>query len=379
MTVAPSLSTPSLSITCLETLAGVDALAAEWAELEAATPEATGFQSFVWCRTWLAIAGERARPRILCLREQGKLVLLAPLQIERSLGVCIARWIGEPMTQYGDALALPGAARARWREAALAEMARWRDVDLLALTRLRAGGVMSDGSVAGEPLAAPYVALDAFRPRRQKSVERRIRKLEALGPILLDEAQSPAKRESLARHALALKRAWLGGRGIYSAGLSNPVSEDFLAALAREGFLRVHALRVGGEIGAMDLGFVGGGAYRSLLGCYDNRFAEGSPGQALTGRLIARCAGEGLSAYDMLLPADVYKLAWATGATQIEARFVANSVRGRAAAFVIAQLRPLAKRILRAAAPGRAYVMGAFSFQRRPASLSTSRREERAT
>lgn len=367
------------SIERVETLAGVDALAAEWAALESATPEATGFQSVAWCRAWLAVAGERAEPRILCLRDEGRLVMLLPLQIERRLGVSIARWIGEPMTQYGDALALPGAARAQWRAAALAEMARWRDVDLFALTRLRACGVMADGSSAGEPLAAPYVDLRALKPRRQKSVERRIRKLEAYGPILLDEAESPAKRESLTRHALARKRAWLSGRGVYSAGLSNPASEDFLAALAREGFLRVNVLRVGGEIGAIDLGFVSGGVYRSLLGCYDERFAEGSPGQALTGRLIARCAKEGLSVYDMLLPADAYKLAWATGETRIGARFVATSVKGRVAAFALARLRPLAKRVAHAAGPLRARLTRAFSFTRNPASLSPSRREERPT
>jgi len=366
-------------IECVATLGGVDALGPEWAALESATPEATGFQSFAWCRTWLAVAGARAAARILCVREQGRLVMLLPLQIERRLGVAIARWIGEPMTQYGDALALPSAARAQWMQAAQAEMARWRDVDLFALTRLRAGGVMSDGSCAGEPLSAPFVDLRAARPRRHKSVERRVKKLEAFGPMRLDEAGSPAKRESLTRHALALKRAWLDGKGIYSAGLSNPFSEDFLAALARDGFLRVNMLCVGGEIGAVDLGFVGGGAYRSLLGCYDERFAEGSPGQALTGRLIARCAEEGLSAYDMLLPADAYKLAWATGETRIEARFIPTSLKGHAAAFAIARLRPLAKRLLHAAGPLRARLTSAFSFSREPASLSPSRREERAT
>lgn len=363
----------------VETLAAVDALAGEWAALESATPEATGFQSFVWCRTWLAVAGGRAEARVLCVREEGRLVMLLPFQIERRLGVAIARWIGEPMTQYGDALALADARRPHWTAAALAEMARWRDVDLFALTRLRAGGVLSDGTVAGEPFAAPFVDLRAFKPRRHKSVDRRGRQLATHGAILLEEAVSPAKRESVARHALALKRAWLGRKGAYSAGLSNPVSEEFLAALARAGFLRVNFLCVGGEIGAVDLGFVGGGAYRSLLGSFDSRFAQGAPGQALTGRLIARCAAEGLSAYDMLLPADAYKRAWATGETRIEARFLPRSLKGRLAFFVLAQLRPLAKRVLRAAGPWRARLSGAFSFSRRTTSLSASRREERAT
>lgn len=334
-------------VTCVETLDGVDALAAEWAALERATPEATGFQSLVWCRTWLSLSGARLSPRIVCVREGEQLVLLAPLQIERRFGVAVARWIGEPMTQYGDALALPGEGRRRWRALAEQEMARWRDVDLVALTRLRADGVIADGRSFGEALAAPYVDLRQWKPRRHKSVERRARRLEAQGPIALVEPDAPASRESFARRAIALKRAWLRDKGAYSAGLSHPVSEQFLAALARDGFLRINALSVGGEIAALDLGFVAGDVYRSLLGCFAPRFAAGAPGQALTSRLIARCAAQGLSRYDMLLPADSYKLAWATGETRMEARFLATTLRGHIAAFALARLRPLAKRALR--------------------------------
>lgn len=83
-------TTESCRVDCVGTLDGVAALAAEWAELEGATPEATGFQSFVWCHTWLRLAGARVTPRIVCVREAGRLVLLAPLQIERRFGVAIA-------------------------------------------------------------------------------------------------------------------------------------------------------------------------------------------------------------------------------------------------------------------------------------------------
>jgi CelD/BcsL family acetyltransferase involved in cellulose biosynthesis len=375
MTVAAA----TIGLERIETLAGVDALAAEWAELEAATPEATGFQSFDWCRTWLAVAGEEARPRILCVREDGRLVMLLPLQIEKRLGVSIARWLGEPMTQYGDALARAEPGRALWRQLAEEELARWRDVDLFALTRLRAGCVMADGTTAGESFSAPYVDLRTSTARRHKSVERRIKRLEANGPLSLVEAQTPAKRESLARYGLGLKRAWLGARGAYSAGLSNRMAEEFITTLARDGFLRVNVLYVGGEVGAMDFGFVGGGAYRSFLGCYENRFAEGSPGQALTSRLLARCAEDGLGSYDMLLPADAYKLNWATGETKIEARFLAQNAKGRLAAFVLTRLRPLAKRVTRAVGPLRAKMKSAFSSPRRRATLPSSRRQETAT
>jgi CelD/BcsL family acetyltransferase involved in cellulose biosynthesis len=345
-------------VECVETLTGVDALESEWIELERRTPEATGFQNFRWCRAWLG-ADAAARPRILCVREGPRLVMLWPLQIERRLGVSIARWIGEPLTQYGDALAETGAGRALWRKAAEDEMARWRDVDLFAFTRLRADAVLAEGEMTGEALSAPYVDLRGAKPRRHKSVERRVKRLEAKGPLELVEASTPGERESLARHALALKREWLKAKGMYSAGLSNPAADDFLAALARDGFLRVHSLEAGGEIAAIDLGFDGGGAYRSFLGCFDARFAEGSPGQALTARLIARCAEQGASAYDLLIPADAYKLLWASGETLVRARFKPRNFKGRIAGFAFTALRPLAKRAVQAVGRIKAR---AFSF-----------------
>ncbi len=355
----------------IETIDGVEALGPEWAELERLTPEATGFQSFIWCRTWLRLAGLRASPRVVCVREGGKLVFLLPLQVERRYGAVIARWIGEPMTQYGDALAAPGERRTHWRALAEAEMACWRDVDLVALTRLRADGVLAYGASEGEALAAPYANLIGWKPRRRKSVERRARRLEALGPLALVEPGTSDRREALARHGIALKRLWLRSKGFYSAGLSHPVSEDFLAALARDGFLRVNALTVGEDVVALDLGFRSGDAYRSLLGCFDLRFAEGSPGQALTARVIARCAADGVSTYDMLLPADPYKLEWSTGEIRIGSRFLPTNTKGRVAAFALSRLRPLAKRVLHA--------LAGFSFPRIHASLTSSGKKETAS
>ncbi len=373
---------PRCRVDCADTSGAVDALAQEWAELERATPEATGFQSFRWCRIWLDCARSGEEPRVVCVREGERLVMLLPLQVERRLGFSIVRWMGQPMTQYGDALALPGEGRTDWRAAAFAEMRRWRDVDLVALTQLRGDGVLASAAVQGEKfsapekLSAPYVDLRAGGRRRHKSVERRAKWLETIGPVSLEAPRTPAEREELAERALSLKRAWLRDKRAFSAGLSNPASEAFIAAAAREGVLRVHALRVGEEIAALDVGFVGGGAYRSLLGCYDIRFAEGAPGQSLTGRVIGECAAEGLLAYDFLLPADAYKLAWATGETPILARFIALNFRGRLAAFGLARLRPQVKRVVRAANRWRA-TAAAFALSYARARLVARKRGTR--
>ena len=90
---------PALAVEVAATLSAIDALAAEWVELEQATPEATGFQSYAWCRNWIEAARDSALQfRVVVLREKGRLCMLWPLQIESILGARVARWLGEPMT-----------------------------------------------------------------------------------------------------------------------------------------------------------------------------------------------------------------------------------------------------------------------------------------
>jgi CelD/BcsL family acetyltransferase involved in cellulose biosynthesis len=332
----------------------IDALGPQWSALERATPEATGFQSFAWCRAWLdaaAASGTPAQPRIATVREDGHLVMLWPLQIESYFGARVARWIGEPLTQYGDVLALDSARRAAWRVAAEAEFARWRDVDLLAFTRLRADAALTRTGTAldtaAEILSAPFIDLDvaANAPRRHRSLERRVKRLAAYGPLRLERVEEPERRAEAARTALTIKREWLRSRGLYSASLSNPAAAHTIEMLCRSGFLRVHCLWAGDKRAAIEIGFVGGGAYRSLLGCFDAELAEGSPGHSLTLAMQRLLAAEGISRLDFLAPSDAYKMLFANGAAHVGGRFVAHSWRGHVAAFTLARLRPQAKRL----------------------------------
>lgn len=346
---------PPLNLLTVETATTARALgvlADEWRALEAATPEATGFQSLDWCEAWAAASAEEARAdiRIVTLREAGRLVMLWPLQIDRVMGARILRWLGEPMTQYGDALALPGPRRGLWRETVEIELANWRDIDLIALTRSRMDGVLADcgvtGTPSGEKLEAPFVDL-AQRvklPVRNKSARRRGRRLAALGETRVSAVIAPDERLRLTRRALAWKRDWLHQGGHVASALFDRKAERFLEALARGPMLRVHALRVGDEVAAIDLGFEGGGAYRTFLGSFDPRFAAGSPGHALIEGLIEMQARDGLSKFDFLAPADPYKRAFASGSTPLFAHFNARTRTGSLAAFALRTLRPVAKR-----------------------------------
>jgi CelD/BcsL family acetyltransferase involved in cellulose biosynthesis len=273
---------------------------------------------------------------------------LWPIQTTRFPFVTIARWIGEPITQYGDILAEEGHARFRWRKAAEQVILRWSDVDLFMFALLRADGVFvrsgrtSDNGTKFH--VAPYVDLQGSLspPHRHKSLERRARQLAKLGEIRFSEITEPDQREEMTRLAIAMKLSWLRSQRLLSMALSNLTVTHFLIDLARTGYLRIHCVWVNNRVAAIELGF-GGAIHRSLLGCFDLEFAEGSPGHTLTSRLIHRLRTEGAAGLDLLWPADGYKFNFATGATPIGAQVIPMTLRGRAAAFLIEFLRPLVK------------------------------------
>jgi CelD/BcsL family acetyltransferase involved in cellulose biosynthesis len=334
-----------VSARTLATPAAIEGLAAEWRALETATPEATGFQSAAWR---LSSARGGAEPRVVAVRDNGRLVMLLPLQVESVLGVSIARWLGEPWAQYGDALALPDPRRSDWLAAAQAEIGGWRDVDLVALTRLRADGVLA---ACGAPLvlsdpakhSAPYVDIGGEKARRHKSVERRLKKLRLYGALRFETAKDASARREAAAQALVFKRQWLKSRRRFSASLSNADVDEPLLALAEKGVLRAHCLWAGEKLVSVELGLKSGAAYRSLIGGYDCELAEASPGHALTLYLLQALAAEGVTRFDFLPPADPYKMQFATGAAAMGALYRPLNLRGRAAAFTLSRLRPLAK------------------------------------
>ncbi len=311
--------------------------------------------------------------------------MLIPLQVGKFWGVAVARWLGEPLAQYGDALALPDPRRPAWLAAAEAEISRWGDVDLLALTQLRADGVLAS---CGAPLvladlekfSAPYIDLGAGPPRRHKSVERRQRKLGIHGPLRFEVANGARERREAAAQALSFKHQWLRDRRRFSAALSRPEVNQSLLALAESGALRAHRLWAGERLVSVELGVKFGACYRSLIGAFDTELGEASPGHALTLQLLDRLGQEGVTRFDFLPPADPYKMPFATGSSAMGALFRPLNARGAVAAFTLSRLRPLAKDAVQAMAwanvtlaPALRYLSAPTAFsQTTPASQSIS-------
>jgi CelD/BcsL family acetyltransferase involved in cellulose biosynthesis len=83
-----------------------DQLVPEWAELLRTDDRATPFQSPAWVCAWWRHWAERARPWVVTVRDEGRLVGLLPLCCESVAGLRILRTGGEP-GDYSDTLAVP--------------------------------------------------------------------------------------------------------------------------------------------------------------------------------------------------------------------------------------------------------------------------------
>ena len=100
-------------------VSGADAfetLEPEWDALFASSGRPTQvFQTFAWnwhwCRHYLpkASPGSRSRLAVVTGRLSGRLVLVLPLVLERVFGLRRLAWMGDPVSQYGDALVAPEA------------------------------------------------------------------------------------------------------------------------------------------------------------------------------------------------------------------------------------------------------------------------------
>ena len=105
----------------------------EWEDLHHDSPRATPFQSWAWLYSWWEFYGEGYELRLITVRDdEGLLIGLAPLMLERRLGLRKLLFVGTGPTDYLDVLAREG-----WETRVLEALARtlgqmdpWQVADL---------------------------------------------------------------------------------------------------------------------------------------------------------------------------------------------------------------------------------------------------------
>lgn len=329
---------PALEVRVVGGAAGMDALETDWTALHQAAGAGV-FQSFEWQRAWWRHLGEADRRRALhlvTLREGGRLVGVAPLQLERvpAIGPLRLRrlaFLGAPLTDYLDLLVLPGREEACC-EALAAHLATLRGAaDVLSL------GDVPDASPARRPLLAalqrhglqgqafvsercPRTALgetwqatlDAMAGQHRRQLAKRCRQLQEGFAVELEVCRRAEDLDGDVEAFMAMhQHRWtsVGRRGVYA----DPPVAAFQREVARRfferGWLYLAFLKVDGARVSALCGFKHGGA----LAYYLNGTAEAGEARRFSPGLVHHCLcmqdliPQGVRTYDFLRGTERYK------------------------------------------------------------------------
>lgn len=311
----------------IEDLAALEALRPEWEVLRARAPNATPFQSPDWLLPWWKHVG-RGTLASIALRSaaDGELVGLAPLYIYTApeRGTRHLFPIGIATTDYLDVLVRPG-----WQAAVLAAITThlreaggaWDVFEApqlapaAALLSLPPDADWEHELSAGEPSPVlPLAGTDPWSavPRAMRDniryCRRRIERSHSVAFELADAQRIPEFLDALARlHAQRWSER--GETGVLDA---NVLAAHLEAAplLHAAGRLRLHGLRVDGELAAVLYALADARRCYYYLAGFDPALRTLSPGTLVIAQAIGQAIAEGAQAFDFLRGAEPYKYRW---------------------------------------------------------------------
>jgi CelD/BcsL family acetyltransferase involved in cellulose biosynthesis len=335
-------ATPALPGAAIERhtgLAGLDALAPEWAALcaEAALPPLFGP---VWIRAHV-IAYERQQD-LLLLAARGSAGLAAVLPLVRARGrlrglpTRFLRAAANQNTVRFDISLRPGAEGEAALQALWRHVAARRDWDCLLLPQTPRGGAAEGwaalaaraGYLTGRwnskqvPIihlqspapGAPPAGMEQTSRDFRASLRWSRRRLEDMGPLTLERELHPGAAGLEAFYALEAA-GWKGHAADGNAVLrKGSAARRFFAELAAAGGaagqFALHRLRLDGRDVAMSLGLFHEHAYYLIKTTYDEHYSRYSPGHLLTEGLVQECAAAGRSRFDFCGEAYAYEGRW---------------------------------------------------------------------
>ena len=267
--------------------------------------------------------------RVITGRADGVLVLVWPLVAEQKFGFTQLKWMGDPVTQYGDILVVHSALTALWLKQAHDFVRNRLPGDALFLRKVRADSnvaallLASDATVTQEQ-AAPYIDLTRFETyedyfklfgkKARKNRRRHRRRMEEEGDIAFEFHKAGKTAGQVARTAIALKRVWLKEKGLVSQAYVSTAMDNFFQAACTDTVRSTEPYitewKVSGETATIEVAFEHKGHHLAHVGVYHPKYERHSPGTLQMEDTIRSCIDRGLHTYDLMAPADPYKMQW---------------------------------------------------------------------
>lgn len=356
----------------VEVLHGVTAfrsLKSEWDALfaRAGRPHQL-FQSHVLLDHWAtAYADEASGTIIIAARAGERLAAIVPLALNRTLGVKRLRIMGAPIAQFDDALIDPDYISAI--KTPLWHAISTLGADLFETYRVRAdsalGSLLPTGGVLTEKSDAPFACLSsrvcghepgpAYSAKERSNVRRRQRRLAELGSLAMTSYPPGDEAGMLAVCAIDIKRRALKAAGIISPAVRGQGFEHFFrsAALDPASGLLVTAIELDGKPAAIDLSFLCKATAFGHVLATEPAMVQSGAGSVLVHHVLATAKAAGARTFDLLAPADSYKLQHADATTPVASTIYPLTLSGQL--FVKAyhgMAIPMARRLVRKLARG---------------------------
>lgn len=326
------------------------------------------FQSHLLLTLWARSYSELARGIVVIAAYQGdELFAALPLIRRRRFGLDALQFMGTPVAQFDDMLlderCGPAELNAIW--AAVAGLG----ADYLEARRVRADSdfwrIGPHDSRTFEKLEAPFACLAtrvgddgpgaAYSSKDRSNHRRRLRRLGERGTLTLGVYTPGSRAVALALEAIAMKRRFLRRIGVLTSAVNAPEFAGFFAGAAADpaSGLLVSTVELDGRPVAIDLSFIAKGTGFGHVLATDPEFEREAVGNLLVHHVFESARAAGADTFDLLAPADSYKLRHADAATPVESRIYPLSASGRLVASAYVHAMPVARRAARLVASWR--------------------------
>jgi CelD/BcsL family acetyltransferase involved in cellulose biosynthesis len=353
----------------LRTLPEIDAFAPQWLALDQASQaEFVWFQSFSWCRNWVARhMGRLEAPRILVLQKDGLPQAILPLILTRNMfGVKSLEVLGQPHTQYSNILTRTGTLDEKSVAQFRAALKTQRDADTTIFNYVPEGSALAqvlvdvprcdhfnnEASMLDLTQFGEGQSFESTRsPHAQKRLRRHVRLFEKEFGKLNFTALRPgaAGYGDLVKLCVNMKKQWISTTGKLGTGLMRFDHAAFLSVLEpiteKDGPL-LWVLRGDSRLLAVEMGFVQRGHYYCYISSFDIDLWKHSPGKLQKAMTINGLIDMGAKTFDLMGNTTDYKDDYANRRVALSGAIISSTARGKIYAGAwVSRLEPAIRKL----------------------------------
>ena len=313
-------------ITILTDIRAFHDLRQEWNRLLDASGSWNPFLTWEWMSVWWTHLRETATLNIVTVREDGRLIAIAPLMLaRRGLSQRLEFiGIGEAGADYLDLIVRKG-----HEASALSALSHHFDEQQVSLhfdhlppgPHVAALSLTGWNAIESSPDVCPFIDLSghtwdsyltSLGSSHRANFRRRLRALEpkalSFSPVVSEDERRRATDALFLFHD---QRWTCGGSTAFSSPALRAFHHDLTRAALESGWLRMYALSLDGKLAATMYGFARDDRFYFYQHGYDTAYSRYSLGLVLMGLTIRAAIAEGMREFDMLYGHEPYKMLWA--------------------------------------------------------------------